>query len=137
MKRTKGDAIHTIGRRKTAVARAFLRSAGSENPAAIIVNTMPYDKYFGRETSKMVVRQPLELLSALEKFHIVINVSGGGSSAQAGATRHAISRALEKFDKTNRPPLKAAGLLTRDPREVERKKYGRHKARRSTQYSKR
>lgn len=129
----KVSTIHTIGRRKTSTARVFLQPG----TGAITVNAKPYEVYFGRATAQMVVRQPLNLIDALTKFDINVLVSGGGLSGQAGAVRHAISRALETFEADNRKVLKAAGLLTRDPREVERKKYGKHGARRSTQFSKR
>ena len=131
MKRS--NAIHTIGRRKTSVARAYLSPGKGE----VTVNGKPYEKYFGRATSRMVVMQPLVVTSTNEKFDVKINVTGGGPSGQAGAVRHAISRALVKIDETMRKPLRDAGLLTRDARAVERKKYGRHGARRRPQFSKR
>ena len=127
-------AIHAIGRRKNAVARVYL-SAGS---GQFIVNRKPMDEYFGRETLRMVVNQPLELLEKKEEYDILVNVKGGGTSGQAGAVRHAISRALSIQDEeAHRGPLKKRGFLTRDPRAVERKKYGRHKARKKPQFSKR
>lgn len=129
----KSDVVVTVGRRKTAVARVFVKPGNG----AITVNGKSYEVYFGRGTSQMIVRRPLEITESMERFEIRANVKGGGTSAQAGAVRHGISRALEKIDAEFRPALKAAGLLTRDPRAVERKKYGRHKARKSTQYSKR
>ena len=129
----KRAGIHTIGRRKTAVARAYIKSGGGQ----ILVNGKNYEEYFGRKTSRMIVRQPLEVIGETDKYDIKINVQGGGSSGQAGAVRHAIARALVKHDESKRKPLRAAGLLTRDQREVERKKYGRHKARKRPQYSKR
>ncbi|MCO6429938.1 MAG: 30S ribosomal protein S9 [Deltaproteobacteria bacterium] len=129
----KGTGTHTIGRRKTSVARAFVR-AGAGN---IVVNGMPYEAYFGRKTSQLVVRQPLELVEALEKFDIKLVVSGGGKSGQAGAARLAIARALVEINGELRKPLKGEGFLSRDSRAVERKKYGRHKARKRPQYSKR
>ena len=135
----KGDHISSaIGRRKNSVARVYLseRKEG-EGKGEIVVNHKSYEEYFGRETSRMVVRQPLEALEALEKYDIAINVSGGGHSGQAGAIRHGISRALEIAQEGARAVLKPKGFLTRDAREVERKKYGRHKARKSTQFSKR
>lgn len=126
-------ATHTIGRRKTSVARVFLKAGEGK----ITVNGMEYDKYFGRETSQMVVRQPLEILEAGSKYDIQINVKGGGKSGQAGAVRHAIARALVELDPETRTTIKHAGYLTRDARAVERKKYGRHKARKRPQFSKR
>lgn len=121
------------GRRKTASARVFLRPGAGQ----ITVNHKTLDQYFGRETSRMIVRQPLELTDSLTRFDIVVTVDGGGPSGQAGAIRHGITRALMDFDETLRPALRAAGFVTRDAREVERKKVGLHKARRGTQYSKR
>ncbi len=121
------------GRRKTSTARVFLR-AGSGN---ITVNGRPLDVYFGRETSRMVVRQPLELVEAVDKFDINVNVAGGGASGQAGAIRHGITRALMDYDEELRGSLRKAGFVTRDARMVERKKIGLHKARRATQFSKR
>ena len=101
------------------------------------MNKRPLDVYFGRETSRMVVRQPLELTESLEKFDIIVNVAGGGSNGQAGAIRHGITRALMQYDETLRPSLRAAGYVTRDAREVERKKVGLRKARKKPQFSKR
>ena len=121
------------GRRKTSTARVYL-SPGS---GRILVNNRPLDEYFGRETARMIVRQPLELCEALDRFDIRVNVAGGGNSGQAGAIRHGITRALMDYDETLRKPLRKAGFVTRDAREVERKKVGLHKARRATQYSKR
>ncbi len=121
------------GRRKTSTARVFIR-AGSGN---INVNGRPLDEYFGRETSRMVVRQPLELVESVDKFDINVNVSGGGASGQAGAIRHGITRALMQYDEELRGSLRKAGFVTRDARMVERKKVGLHKARRATQFSKR
>jgi small subunit ribosomal protein S9 len=121
------------GRRKTSVARVYLRP-GTGN---IIVNKRPIDEYFGRETLKMIVRQPLEMTEALEQYDVLVNVRGGGLSGQAGAVRHGISRALLVTGDDVRPTLKKAGMLTRDPRKVERKKYGRPGARKRYQYSKR
>jgi small subunit ribosomal protein S9 len=129
----KGNVKHAIGRRKTAVARVFLKP-GSGN---IIVNGLPHAEYFGRETSVMVLRQPLELLGVADKVDITVNVCGGGKAGQAGAVRHGIARVLLQTEGENRTPLKKAGFLTRDAREVERKKYGRHKARKRPQFSKR
>ncbi len=127
------EQYYATGRRKTSSARVFLRR-GSGN---IIVNQKPLDEYFGRETSRMVVRQPLELVDMKETFDLFVTVKGGGSSGQAGAIRHGISRALRSYSEDLRDPLRKAGLLTRDAREVERKKVGLHKARRATQFSKR
>lgn len=127
------SGLHTIGRRKRAVARVYLRPGTGQ----ITVNGKEFGEYLGRETSKMVVRQPIVLIEAAEKFDYFVNVSGGGKSGQAGAIRHGIARALAQTDAGNRSPLKAEGFLTRDSREVERKKYGLHKARRRPQFSKR
>ena len=121
------------GRRKTSTARVFL-SKGTGN---IIINGKALDEYFGRETSRMVVRQPLELLNVVTDYDLYITVTGGGASGQAGAIRHGVTRALIEADETFKPALKAAGLVTRDAREVERKKLGLHKARKRPQYSKR
>ena len=121
------------GRRKSAVARVFLRPGKGD----IVVNGKPVDEFFSRETGRMIVRQPLELTDNLNRFDIQINVSGGGESGQAGAVRHGITRALIDYDDTLKPALKKAGLVTRDAREVERKKVGLHKARRRKQFSKR
>ena len=121
------------GRRKSAVARVFLKTGKGE----IIVNDKPVDTFFSRETGRMVVRQPLVLTDRLNAFDIMVNVSGGGESGQAGAVRHGITRALIEFDAALKPVLKKAGLVTRDAREVERKKVGLHKARRRKQFSKR
>jgi small subunit ribosomal protein S9 len=121
------------GRRKTAVARVFLK-AGSGN---IVVNGKPLDEFFSRETGRMVVRQPLELTEHLSTFDIMVNVDGGGESGQAGAVRHGITRALIEYNAELKPALSHAGFVTRDAREVERKKVGFHKARRRKQFSKR
>jgi small subunit ribosomal protein S9 len=121
------------GRRKNAVARVFIKLGKGE----IIVNDKPVDVYFSRETGRMVVRQPLELTETVGKFDIMVNVQGGGESGQAGAVRHGITRALIDFDETLRPVLRVAGLVTRDAREVERKKVGLRKARKRKQFSKR
>jgi small subunit ribosomal protein S9 len=121
------------GRRKTASARVFLRPGKGE----IVVNGKPLDAYFGRETSRMVVRQPLDVADAGDRFDVVATTEGGGANGQAGAIRLGIARALVEYDETLRSPLRGAGLLTRDAREVERKKVGLRKARRATQYSKR
>ena len=121
------------GRRKESVARVWL----TEGPETFEINGRPIDDYFTRETLKMVVRQPLNLTKNLASFDIMVNVFGGGESGQAGAVRHGITRALIEYDAALRPVLRTAGLVTRDAREVERKKVGLHKARRRKQYSKR
>ena len=121
------------GRRKSSTARVRLQS-GSGN---ITVNQRPLDEYFGRETARMVVRQPLVLLDLLENFDINVNVQGGGVSGQAGAIRHGITRALIQYDESLRTPLRQAGYVTRDQRAVERKKVGLRKARKRPQFSKR
>ncbi|GAB1233086.1 30S ribosomal protein S9 [Ferrigenium sp. UT5] len=121
------------GRRKSAVARVFIKPGKGE----IIVNDKPIDQFFSRETGRMVVRQPLELTAMAGKFDILVNVSGGGESGQAGAVRHGITRALIDYDAALKPTLSQAGLVTRDAREVERKKVGLRKARRRKQFSKR
>jgi small subunit ribosomal protein S9 len=121
------------GRRKSASARVYMQSGKGR----ITVNERPLDEFFGRETGRMIVRQPLEIVQLLDKFDIDVHVSGGGITGQAGAIRHGIARALIKYDETLRKPLRQAGFVTRDAREVERKKVGRRKARRGTQYSKR
>ena len=121
------------GRRKTSTARVFLRSGGGE----ITVNQRPLDQYFGREVARMIVRQPLELVELTEKFDIKVTVEGGGSFGQAGAIRHGITRALLEYDESLRGTLRGAGFVTRDAREVERKKVGLRKARKRPQYSKR
>lgn len=128
-----GNYYYGTGRRKSSVARVFLKS-GSGN---IVVNGKPVDEYFARETGRMVVRQPLVLVERKDSFDIMVNVSGGGESGQAGAVRHGITRALIEFDAGLKSGLKRAGLVTRDAREVERKKVGLHKARRRKQFSKR
>ena len=130
---TRGQFHYGTGRRKTAVARVFLRTGGG----SIVVNDKPVDEFFSRETGRMVVRQPLVLTNHLSTFDIMVNVHGGGESGQAGAVRHGISRALVAYDETLKPALRKAGLVTRDAREVERKKVGFHKARRRKQFSKR
>jgi small subunit ribosomal protein S9 len=121
------------GRRKSAVARVFLRPGKGK----IMVNGKAVDVFFSRETGRMIVRQPLEISNHLNTFDIQVNVQGGGESGQAGAVRHGITRALISYDAALKPALKKAGLVTRDAREVERKKVGLHKARRRKQYSKR
>jgi small subunit ribosomal protein S9 len=127
------DTYYSTGRRKTSTARVFL-SKGSGN---ITVNRQPLDTYFGRETSRMIVRQPLETTNMAEDFDINVTVRGGGNSGQAGAIRHGITRALIKYEGELRPTLRRAGFVTRDARQVERKKVGLHKARRAPQFSKR
>ena len=121
------------GRRKSAVARVFAKTGSGR----ILVNNKPVEEYFGRKTDQMVVRQPLELVSLGEKIDVVVTVAGGGPSGQAGAIRHGLTRALIEFDENLRQPLRRAGYVTRDAREVERKKVGLHGARRRPQYSKR
>ena len=121
------------GRRKSSTARVFLTQGTGE----ITVNRRPLDQYFGRETARMVVRQPLDVADLSSKFNIRATVIGGGSSGQAGAIRHGITRALLEYDETLRGPLRKAGFVTRDSREVERKKVGLRKARKRPQYSKR
>jgi small subunit ribosomal protein S9 len=121
------------GRRKCAVARVFAKTGSGQ----ILVNNKPVEQYFGRKTDQMVVRQPLELLAIGEKLDVMITVTGGGPSGQAGAIRHGLTRALIEYDENYRQPLRRAGYVTRDAREVERKKVGLHGARRRPQYSKR
>ena len=121
------------GRRKSSVARVFMKAGSGK----IVVNDKPVVEYFSRETGRMIVRQPLVLTDNLNTFDIMVNVSGGGESGQAGAVRHGITRALIEFSPEMKPTLKVAGLVTRDAREVERKKVGFHKARRRKQFSKR
>jgi len=127
------QTYYGTGRRKTSAARVYLRSGGG----AIVVNGRPLDVFFGRETARMIVRQPLELAQLDGKFDIHVTVRGGGTTGQAGAIRHGITRALMDYDGSLRPSLRKAGFVTRDAREVERKKVGLRKARRATQYSKR
>jgi len=125
--------FYGTGRRKTAVARVFLKQGSGK----FVVNDKPVDEFFSRETGRMVVRQPLELTEHVGTFDIMVNVIGGGESGQAGAVRHGITRALISYDETLKPALSKAGFVTRDAREVERKKVGFHKARRRKQFSKR
>jgi small subunit ribosomal protein S9 len=127
------DTYYSTGRRKTSTARVFLRKGSG----SITVNNRPLDQYFGRETSRMVVRQPLETTKMSDSFDIMVTVRGGGMTGQAGAIRHGITRALMEYDSELRPTLRRAGFVTRDARQVERKKVGLHKARRAPQYSKR
>jgi small subunit ribosomal protein S9 len=128
-----GNYNDGTGRRKSSVARVFIK----RGTGAIIVNGRPLDQYFHRETGRMIVRQPLELTGNQTSFDIQVNVDGGGESGQAGAVRHGITRALIDYDATLKPALSKAGLVTRDAREVERKKVGLRKARRRKQFSKR
>jgi len=125
--------FYGTGRRKSSTARVFL-TAGS---GAITINKRPLDQFFGRQTARMIVRQPLELMEMTEKFDVNVTVTGGGTTGQAGAIRHGLTRALMVYDEAMRPALRKAGFVTRDAREVERKKVGLRKARRATQYSKR
>jgi len=127
------DTNYGTGRRKTAAARVFLASGSGQ----ITVNAKPLDEFFGRETSRMVVRQPLEVAEMTDKLDVKVTVRGGGASGQAGAIRHGIARALVDYDEALRGPMRAAGFLTRDAREVERKKVGLRKARKRPQFSKR
>lgn len=122
-----------IGRRKTSIARVILKSGTGK----IIINKRAIEDYFGRETARMVVRQPLDTTKLVDRLDINVNVRGGGNTGQAGAIRHAITRALIKYDETLRTPLRKAGFVTRDAREVERKVVGLHKSRKAPQYSKR
>ncbi|HAA36172.1 MAG TPA: 30S ribosomal protein S9 [Gammaproteobacteria bacterium] len=128
-----GEIHYGTGRRKSSVARVYL-TRGSGN---ITVNRRSLDEYFGRETARMVVRQPLDTAELNDKLDITIRVTGGGGTGQAGAIRHGITRALMSYDETLREPLRKAGFVTRDSRKVERKKVGLHKARKAPQYSKR
>ena len=121
------------GRRKTSAARVFLKSGNGD----ISVNDRSLDTYFGREVARMIVRQPFDVVELTDKFDVKISVTGGGSFGQAGAIRHGIARALVKYDENLRPSLRKAGFLTRDARQVERKKVGLHKARKRPQFSKR
>jgi small subunit ribosomal protein S9 len=121
------------GRRKTSTARVFLRP-GTGN---ITVNNRSLDRFFGRQTARMIVRQPLELMNLADRFDVSVTVTGGGTTGQAGAIRHGLTRALMQYDEALRPSLRKAGFVTRDAREVERKKVGLRKARRATQFSKR
>ncbi len=126
-------AYYATGRRKTSVARVFL----ADGKGDILVNHRPLDHYFARETARQIVLQPLQVTHAEGSYDVQVNVRGGGMSGQAGAIRHGITRALLQVNPDFRSPLKKAGFVTRDPRAVERKKYGRHKARKRPQYSKR
>ena len=128
-----GNYNYGTGRRKTSVARVFMKRGDGR----IVVNDKPLDEFFTRETGRMVVRQPLVITNHEKTFDILVNVRGGGESGQAGAVRHGITRALIDYDAELKPTLSKAGLVTRDAREVERKKVGLHKARRRKQFSKR
>ena len=125
--------FYGTGRRKTSTARVFLKPGSGD----IKVNDRPLDVFFGRKTAQMIVRQPLELMELTDKFDVNVTVSGGGTTGQAGAIRHGLTRALMQYDESLRSGLRKAGFVTRDAREVERKKVGLRKARRATQYSKR
>jgi len=127
------EQFYGTGRRKTSTARVFLRRGTGQ----IMVNQKPLDEFFGRETARMIARQPLELVELADKFDIYATVTGGGTTGQAGALRLGVSRALTEYDENLRSELRKAGFLTRDARAVERKKIGLHKARKATQYSKR
>lgn len=126
-------AFYATGRRKTSVARVYLK----EGKGSVLINDRTLEDYFGRETARMIVLQPFQVTHTQGNFDTEVNVQGGGISGQAGAIRHGITRALIQISPDFRPPLKKAGFVTRDPRAVERKKYGRHKARKRPQYSKR
>ena len=125
--------FYGTGRRKTSTARVYLKPGKGD----ITVNRKPLDVFFGRKTAQMIVRQPLELTQLGDKFDVNVTVAGGGTTGQAGAIRHGLTRALMAYDESLRPGLRKAGFVTRDAREVERKKVGLRKARRATQYSKR
>ena len=125
--------FYGTGRRKTSTARVFLTPGSGD----IVVNNRPLDLFFGRKTAQMIVRQPLQLTGLGEKFNVKVTVKGGGTTGQAGAIRHGLTRALMQYDESLRPPLRKAGFVTRDAREVERKKVGLRKARRAKQFSKR
>jgi small subunit ribosomal protein S9 len=127
------EQYYGTGRRKTSSARVYLRPGNGD----IVINGKPLDQFFGRETARMIVRQPLAVADLVDRFDIKVNVSGGGTTGQAGAIRHGITRALLAYDEALRSPLRKAGFVTRDAREVERKKVGLRKARRATQFSKR
>ena len=127
------DYDYGTGRRKTAAARVFVTGGSGR----ILVNSVPLDEFFGRETARMIVRQPLELADLTDKLDLRISVKGGGDSGQAGAIRHGVARALVDYDESLRSPMRQAGFLTRDARAVERKKVGLRKSRKRPQYSKR
>ncbi|MEM7610818.1 MAG: 30S ribosomal protein S9 [Pseudomonadota bacterium] len=126
-------SYYGTGRRKTSTARVYVRPGNG----SITVNQKPLDEFFGRQTARMIVRQPLELTERTDSFDVTVTVTGGGTTGQAGAIRHGLTRALMSYDESLRPQLRAAGFVTRDAREVERKKVGLRKARRATQFSKR
>jgi len=127
------EQYYGTGRRKSSAARVFMTKGSGQ----IVINDRPIDEFFGRETARMIVRQPLEKVEMSDKFDVRATVKGGGISGQAGAIRHGLTRALIEYDEELRRPLRKAGYVTRDAREVERKKVGLHKARKATQYSKR
>ena len=127
------EQYYGTGRRKSSAARVFMTKGSGQ----ITINNRPIDEFFGHETARMIVRQPLEKVEMTDKFDIRVTVKGGGISGQAGAIRHGLTRALIEYDEELRRPLRKAGYVTRDAREVERKKVGLHKARKATQYSKR
>ena len=127
------EMYYGTGRRKTSTARVFIRPGSG----TITVNERPLDTFFGRQTARMIVRQPLDVVEMHDKFDITVTVKGGGTTGQAGAIRHGLTRALMNFDEELRSPLRKAGFVTRDARKVERKKVGLRKARRATQFSKR
>lgn len=129
----KAGRYYATGKRKDAVARVWI----TKGKGVITVNGRKFEDYFGRPVSRMLINQPFETVEAEGKFDVNVNVHGGGLSGQAGAIRHGITKALIEYDEANRSPLKARGFVTRDSRVVERKKYGQHKARKSTQFSKR
>ena len=133
MATTQPQQYSATGRRKASTARVFIRRGKGD----ITINSKPIDEFFGRKTARMIVRQPLELTQMEDQFDVVANVAGGGTTGQAGAIRHGLTRALMAFDASLRPSLRKAGYVTRDAREVERKKVGLRKARRATQFSKR
>ena len=125
--------FYGTGRRKSSTARVFMKPGSG----SITVNKRPLDTFFGRKTAQMIVKQPLELMNLVDTFDITVTVAGGGTTGQAGAIRHGLTRALMQYDESLRPELRKAGFVTRDSREVERKKVGLRKARKATQYSKR
>ncbi|WP_069469918.1 30S ribosomal protein S9 [Candidatus Marithrix sp. Canyon 246] len=127
------EQYYGTGRRKSSIARVYLTAGDGK----ILVNKLPIDEYFGRETSRMVARQPLDVVEKQDSFDINVTVTGGGNTGQAGAIRHGLTRALMMYDESFRPALRKAGYVTRDARKVERKKVGLHKARKRPQYSKR
>ncbi|MBF0414287.1 MAG: 30S ribosomal protein S9 [Magnetococcales bacterium] len=130
---TLNKATYATGKRKEAVARVWIMPGSGR----VTINKKPIEQYFGRPVLQMVVRQPFQITQTVDRFDVVVTTVGGGNSGQAGAIKHGISKALTLYDISYRPALKKAGFITRDSRVVERKKYGKHKARKSTQYSKR